>query len=115
MRKYSVDNKRFPHYIKIYREVVDDVFEGELGEVVLYEGEARNFFNTTTDGSNKMVTNMRKSAIPIVNDEVEQAILAGDIVEAWKGMENSVHEYGVVTDFKPANFGTEIFWKYGRN
>lgn len=115
MRKYSEKNPRFPHFIKVYREVVNDVFEEETEIVVLYEGEARNFFNTTTDGDNKVVTNMRKSAIPMINDEYENVILAGDKVEAWKGKDNSIHEYGTVTDCKPANFGTEIFWLYVRN
>lgn len=115
MKKYSVENPRFPHKIKIYRITVDDVFEDNERIDVLYEGDARNFFNTTTDGDSKMVTNLRKSAIPVPNDFVNEAILAGDIVEAWKGKDNEIHEYGRVTDFKPANFGTEIFWKYGRN
>lgn len=116
MKRYSVNNPRFPHHIKIYREVVDDVFNEGTEEILLYEGDARNFFNTTTDGDNKVVTNMRKSAIPLPNEYVEKAFLAGDKVVAFKGKDNTaVREYGEVTDFKPANFGTEIFWMYVRN
>lgn len=115
MKKYATKNPRFPHKIKIYRVTVDDVFEEEEKVEVLYEGDARNFFNTTTDGDNKVTTNMRKSAIPLPNDVVEKTILAGDFVDAWKGKNNEIHEYGLVTDFKPANFGSEIFWDYVRN
>lgn len=114
MKKYAIKNPRFPHKIKVYR-ITCDAFTDESVEEVLYEGDARNFFNTTTDGDSKMVTNLRKSAIPIPNEMVEDVILAGDYVDAWKGKNNEIHEYGIVTDFKPANFGTEIFWKYGRN
>lgn len=105
----------FPHFVKVYRIVIDDEFEGTKHEELIYKGICRSFTNTTTDGDSKLVTNMRKTAIPIPDREMAQPILAGDIIEVWKGKEYNIKEYGKVTDFKSANFGTEIFWLYGRN
>lgn len=111
MERWSHVNKRFPHTIKVYREMKEDAFSAEVAEKVLYEGEGRSFTNTTTDGDDVTV-NMRKAAIPPLFSEWEEPILAGDVIEVWIG---NVHEYGVVTDWEPANFGTEIYWKYVRN
>lgn len=111
MKRWNLDNERFPHTIKVYRETKEDAFSSASAGKILYEGKGRSFTNTTTDGD-VVTLNMRKAAIPPIFSEWEDPILAGDIIEVWIG---EVHEYGVVTDWEPANFGTEIYWKYVRN
>ena len=115
VRMARVINKRFPHTIKVVRKVFsDNPFDDTEQEITIYEGEGRSYTNTTTDGDGKVVTNMRKASIPpIYNDwRAGLEILNGDLIEVTIG---NITERGVVRDFEPCNFGTEIYWDYIRN
>lgn len=117
MKKVKVENPRYPHLVKISREVIidDPLEEGTSSTEVLYEGKGRCFTDTTTDGDGKVITNMRKASIPVNVNGWEQAVLSGDTIEVWKGKVKEdgsypLYERGMVKDFEPDNDRTLVYW-----
>lgn len=123
MRKETVDNPRYPHYIRIVRrEVKDRYSEGGLVETVVYEGMGRSYTDTTTTGDAKVDTNKRKASIPVRFDEWGRCPsgnalgtvvpMSGDILIATKG--NIVEEWEV-KDFEPDNNRSVVYGELNRN
>lgn len=117
----NINNPRFPHQCRIYREVVspnivgDDPDIDEDGEQVeettCYEGRCRSYDHDTTSDKGEVITQRRMLALPVKQDEWTEANAPkkGDKVEVNKG---SFKEWGVVIDPRPNNLGTNILWRY---
>lgn len=127
MRKVTIDNPRYPHYIRIIRKVEkdwldddDDVVDvaglGESqdnGETVVYEGVGRSYTETTTTGDKKVDTNKRKASIPVRFNEWSTLIpMSGDILYVTKG---NITEEWEVKDFEPDNNRSIVYGEMNRN
>ena len=127
MRKVTVKNDRYPHYIRIIRKVekswlddddnVVDVAGSEEtqddGETVVYEGKGRSYTETTTTGDKKVDTNKRKASIPVRFDEWSTLVpMSGDILYVTKG---NITEQWEVKDFEPDNNRSVVYGEMNRN
>lgn len=127
MRKVTVKNDRYPHYIRIIRKVekswlddddnVVDVAGSEEtqddGEAVVYEGKGRSYTETTTTGDKKVDTNKRKASIPVRFDEWSTLVpMSGDILYVTKG---NITEQWEVKDFEPDNNRSVVYGELNRN
>lgn len=124
MEKENIRNQRYPHLIKIVRNVVgkadpDDPFSdgdapvGEDKEIVLYNDEGRSYTDTTTVGDKYVDQNKRKASIPVRYDEwgAGRCPLDGDTIYATIGNNTEV---GIVKDCEPDNNRTVVYWEYIR-
>lgn len=124
MEKENIRNKRYPHLIKIVRNVVgkadhDDPFAddyapvGEDKEIILYNSEGRSYTDTTTVGDKYVDQNKRKASIPVRYDEwgAGRCPLDGDTIYATIGNNTEV---GIVKDCEPDNNRTVVYWEYIR-
>ena len=124
MEKENIRNTRYPHLLKIVRNVVgksdpDDPFAdaaapvGEDKEIVLYYGEGRSYTDTTTVGDKYVDQNKRKASIPVRYDEwgAGRCPLDGDTIYATIGNNT---EIGIVKDCEPDNNRTVVYWEYIR-
>lgn len=117
----KINNPRFPHYCRIYREIVGaglvaddpdmDEQDMQVEEKTCYEGICRSYDHDTTSDKGDVITQRRMLALPIKQDEWTEATVPkkGDKVEVNKG---SFREWGVVIDPRPNNLGTNILWRY---
>lgn len=136
MLKKKIDNPRYPHTIRIVRkektEDINPFIDGEVKEIILYEGKGRGYTDTTTTGSSSVESNKRKASIPVRFDEwggtvdvfldetgnpFEQQVtryvpMSGDEIEVWK---DKWYERGVVKDAEPDNDRTVVYWEMVRN
>ncbi len=123
MRDETIDNPRYPHFIKIVRvnaaaqnadadDPLADVSDGQPEEV-LYDSVGRSFTDTTTNGSAEVDTNKRKASIPVRYDEWEagKKPLDGDTIFATVGANI---ETGMVRDCEPGNDNTIVYWDFVR-
>lgn len=108
----KVDNPRWPHRCRIYREIKRDVFSDELETVELYSGCCRSYTRYRSSESNGVLSSTPTLSIPLKTFDWETCPMAGDLVEVERG--NQTIE-GEVVDFEPNNLGTDITWKYVRN
>ena len=124
MEKENIRNQRYPHLIKIVRNVVgkadpddpfadDDAPVGEDNEIVLYNGEGRSYTDTTTVGDKYVDQNKRKASIPVRYDELVagRCPLDGDTIYSTIGNNTEV---GIVKDCEPDNNRTVVYWEYIR-
>lgn len=122
MEIFEYDNPRYPHYVKIVRNVVGradsedpysdaPVMDGY--EDVLYDGVGRSFTDTTTEGDSRVDENKRKVSIPVRYDEWEagRKPLDGDMVYVTIGNNSEV---GMVKDCESDNNRTLVYWDYTR-
>lgn len=114
MKKVTIDNKRYPHYIRIVRKEVGDWLSGgEESETVIYEGVGRSYTDTTTTGDAKVDTNRRKCSIPVRYDEWSELVpMSGDIVYVTKA---NISEEWEVKDFEPDNNRSVVYGEFNRN
>lgn len=108
-----MNNDRFPHRCKIYREAEANPYDDDnLGETVLYEGKCRSYTRYVTKGTGEVIDSSRTLALPVKLMEWDVSPFTGDKV-VIKIIDRE--ETGEVVDFKPNNFGTDITWRYVRN
>lgn len=128
MRKVTVNNPRYPHYIRIIRKVVKDWLDDEevpsgegsdnpdtedTEEQVVYTGPGRSYTDTTTTGDAKVDTNKRKASIPIRFDHWNTLVpMSGDILYVRKG---AITEEWEVKDFEPDNDRSVVYGEMNRN
>jgi hypothetical protein len=135
MRKTTVDNPRYPHYIRIIRKVVKDWLDDDepagnaagtddSEEFVVYAGPGRSYTDTTTTGDAKVDTNKRKASIPVRFDawggwagtrcqHRETLVpMSGDILYVQKG---HIAEEWEVKDFEPDNDRSVVYGELNRN
>ena len=115
MKKVTVNNPRYPHYIRIVRKEVSYWLDDEKGEkeFVVYAGPGRSYTDTTTTGDGKVDTNKRKASIPIRFDGWNEIIpMSGDILHVTKG---NISEEWEVKDFEPDNDRTVVYGVHNRN
>lgn len=138
-RRYTPNNQRYPHTVKITRIVIndEDIFGAEeeedlFGEnestavtdvqesedvvepTVIYEGVGRSFTDTTTTGGINVDENKRKASIPVRFDKwpgENMHPMDGDTYEVWMG---NVYETGMVKDCEPDNDRTIVYWELKR-
>ena len=109
----ALDNPRFPHTCRIYRAEFPDPFSQESIETEVYSGMCRSYTRNHTSASGDIITSTRVVAIPVNNTGWKGAYpMTGDIVVVDTGASK---EEGIVLDFLPNNFGSDITWRYGRN
>lgn len=124
MEKENIRNPRYPHIIKIVRNVVgkadpndpfadDDAPVGKDKETILYYGEGRSYTDTTTEGDKRVDENKRKASIPVRYDEwdADRCPLDGDLIYATVGNNTEV---GIVKDCEPDNNRTVVYWNLRR-
>ena len=124
MEKENIRNPRYPHIIKIVRNVVgkadpddpfadDDAPVGKDKEIILYYGEGRSYTDTTTEGGKRVDENKRKASIPVRYDEwdADRCPLDGDLIYATVGNNTEV---GIVKDCEPDNNRTVVYWNLRR-
>lgn len=127
MIKEVVNNPRYPHHIRIVRNVVkdwlddDEESEQTTTELVVYEGCGRSYTDTTTTGDKSVDVNKRKCSIPMRYDDwLKQNLLSdgepmvpmsGDIVQVTKFQ---IHEEWEVKDFEPDNNRTVVYGEMNR-
>ena len=134
MRKATVNNPRYPHYIRIIRKVVKD-WLGEPAanatgaetekEFVVYAGPGRSYTETTTTGDAKVDTNKRKASIPVrfdawgcsrvtMSDNRDEILvpMSGDLLYVTKG---HITEEWEVKDFEPDNDRSVVYGELNRN
>lgn len=108
-----MNNERFPHSCKIYRETEANPYNDEKpGKTVLYEGKCRSYTRYVTKGTGEVIASVRTLAIPKNSREWEVSPFTGDNV-IIKVVDRE--EKGEVVDFNPNNLGTDITWRYVRN
>lgn len=128
MKKVKIENPRFPHQIRIVRNIVPDWLDDDSsssssegdGELVIYDGPGRSYTDTTTTGDAKVDTNKRKCSIPVRFDEWPAAELdgtlkipmSGDFVRVVKG---NISEEWIVKDFEPDNNRSIVYGEMNRN
>ena len=124
MEKENIINPRYPHIIKIVRNVVgkadpddpfadDDAPVGKDNEIILYYGEGRSYTDTTTERDKRVDENKRKASIPVRYDEwdADRCPLDGDLIYATVGNNTDV---GIVKDCEPDNNRTVVYWNLRR-
>lgn len=117
MEKQHIDNKRYPHKVRIVRKVyadMDNPFSDEESvDDVLYEGEGRSFTDTTTEGNGNVDESKRKASIPVRYDEwgADRKPVDGDIIEV--DLCGNV-EVGIIKDCEPDNNRSIVYWNYRR-
>lgn len=118
MRKVTVNNPRYPHYIRIVRKVEKDWLEestssSEEEDLIVYAGPGRSYTETTTTGDKKVDTNKRKASIPVRFDSWNTLYpMSGDILHVIKG---SITEEWEVKDFEPDNDRSVVYGELSRN
>jgi len=115
MRKVTVNNPRYPHYIRIIRKQESDWLSDKQDEqdFVVYAGPGRSYTDTTTVGDGKVDTNKRKASIPVRFDCWNEYIpMSGDILKVVKG---SITEEWEVKDFEPDNDRSVVYGEMNRN
>lgn len=118
MRKATVNNPRYPHYIRIVRKVEKDWLEestssSEEEDLIVYAGPGRSYTETTTTGDKKVDTNKRKASIPVRFDSWNTLYpMSGDILHVTKG---SITEEWEVKDFEPDNDRSVVYGELSRN
>lgn len=119
MKKVCIDNPRYPHHVKIIRkhsisiDEEDPLSESTADDEILYEGEARSYTDTTTNGNNDVDINRRKSSVPVRFDEwsKDKLPLNGDTIISTVG-ENT--ETGMIRDCEGDNNRSVIYWDFVR-
>nr|DAH30082.1 MAG TPA: hypothetical protein [Caudoviricetes sp.] len=108
-----MNNERFPHTCKIYRETEANPYDDkEPGKTVLYEGKCRSYTRYVTKGTGDVIASVRILAMPLNTREWDVIPFTGDKVIVEVGAST---EEGEVVDREPNNFGTDITWRYVRN
>lgn len=117
----KINNPRFPHSCRIYREVVSreivgddpdvDEDDEQVEETTCYEGKCRSYDQDITSDRGDVITQRRMLALPMKQGEWTESNVPkkGDKVEVDKG---SFKEWGAVIDVRPNNLGTNIVWRY---
>lgn len=91
---------------------MEDAFSGKVERVEIYTGACRSYTRNQTSPTGEVITSTRVLSIPRTKNEWEEVPMTGDLVEATVGGHKTE---GVVLDFVPNNFGTDVTWRYGRN
>lgn len=126
MKKVKVENPRYPHQIRIIRNIIHDWLSDNSNssssdgdeELVIYEGPGRSYTDTTTTGDAKVDTNKRKCSIPVRFDQWPATNsgsiipMSGDLVKVVKG---SITEEWEVKDFEPDNNRSIVYGELNRN
>ena len=115
MRKETVCNPRYPHYIRIIRKDIPDWLSDKQSEAefVVYAGPGRSYTETTTTGDANVDSNKRKASIPIRFSEWNSLVpMSGDILYVTKG---DIHEQWEVKDFEPDNNRSVVYGEMNRN
>lgn len=108
-----MNNERFPHQCKIYREgEVNPYDDSKPGETILYDGKCRSYTRYVTKGTGDVIASIRTLAIPLNLTEWVVTPFSGDKVVINVA---DREEKGEVVDFNPNNLGTDITWRYVRN
>lgn len=108
----KVSNPRWSDSCRIWRERLEDAFSGKVERVEIYTGACRSYTRNQTSPTGEVITSTRVLSIPRTKNEWEEVPMTGDLVEATVGGHKTE---GVVLDFVPNNFGTDVTWRYGRN
>lgn len=142
MEKETIENPRYPHQVRIIRKVYKNwygdesghplegsvaEYDGDLVEVVIYDGCGRSYTDTTTTGDARVDSNKRKASIPVrfdqwasrcasrpgeLHPEGPMIPMSGDILYVTKG---HIGEEWEVKDFEPDNDRSVIYGEMNRN
>lgn len=108
-----MNNERFPHRCKIYREGEANPYDDDKPvETVLYDGKCRSYTRYVTKGTGNVIVSVRILAIPMTTFDWAVMPFTGDKVIVEVGTST---EKGEVVDCEPNNLGTDITWRYVRN
>lgn len=112
MRKQSINNPRFPHFVRILKLVSAGRYSEEMTEIVVYDGKGRCSTSGAVEGQ-KVDISHRTISIPVRFDEWKGTIPSdGDTVKVRIG---NITETMTLKDFEPDNNRTVLYCERNGN